>query len=124
MPRSMNNVAAKQKKKKIIKSAKGYFGGRKNLYKTAKEAVKKALLYSYRDRKAKKREFRKLWIIRINAACRLQGLTYSTFINGLHKADINVDRKVLAHLAFHDQEAFNELCTIVKENQSSQTNES
>lgn len=116
MSRSMNNVAAKQRKKKVLKAAKGYFGGRKNLYKTAKEAVKKALLYSYRDRRNKKREIRKLWITRINAAARLQGLNYSSFINGLHKAEIEVNRKVLAHLAFQDQEAFNELCKIAKEN--------
>jgi large subunit ribosomal protein L20 len=116
MPRSTNNVASKQRRKKYLKAARGYFGARSKLYRTARQAVEKGWLYAYRDRKVKKREFRKLWIIRINAATRANGLKYSTFINGLHKANINVDRKVLAHLAFHDPAAFNKLCDIVKNN--------
>jgi len=115
MPRSVNNVAAKQKRKKVLKAAKGYVGGRSKLYRTAKEAVEKAWLYSYRDRKVRRREFRKLWIIRINAAARMYDLTYSRLINGLKKADVDIDRKMLAHLAYEDLNAFSKLCDIAKE---------
>ena len=115
MPRSVNNVAAKQKRKKVLKAAKGYVGGRSKLYRTAKEAVEKAWLYSYRDRKVRRREFRKLWIIRINAAARMYDLTYSRLINGLKKADVDIDRKMLAHLAYEDLSAFSKLCDIAKE---------
>ena len=114
MPRSVNNVAAKQKRKKILKAAKGYVGGRSKLYRTAKEAVEKAWQYSYRDRKVRRREFRKLWIIRINAAARMNDLTYSKLINGLKKADVDIDRKMLAHLAYEDLNAFSKLCDIAK----------
>ncbi len=115
MPRSVNNVAAKHRKNKYLKAAKGYIGGRSKLYRTAREAVEKGLQYSYRDRKARRREFRKLWIIRINAAARMNDLSYSKLINGLKKADIEIDRKILAHLAFSDMDAFTKLCDIAKE---------
>lgn len=112
----MNNVAAKKRRKKYLKAAKGYVGGRSKLYRTARQAVEKGWQYAYRDRKARKRDFRKLWITRINAAVHLYGLNYSKFINGLHIANIEVDRKALAHLAFQEPVAFEKLCLIVKEN--------
>ena len=115
MSRAVNNVAAKKRRKKYLKAAKGYFGARSRQYRAARQAVEKGWLYAYRDRKSKKREFRKLWIIRINAAVRLNGLTYSTFINGLTKANVEVDRKALAYLAMNDPEAFGKLCDLVKE---------
>ena len=114
MPRSTNNVAAKRRKKKYLKAAKGYVGGRSKLYRTARQAVERGWLYAYRDRKTKKREFRRLWIIRINAAARMNDLSYSKLISGLKKADVEIDRKILAHLAFHDLEAFGKLCDLVK----------
>ena len=114
MARSINNVAHKKRKKKILKAAKGYVGGRSKLYRTARQAVEKGWSYAYRDRKVNKREFRKLWIIRINAAARMHELTYSRLINGLKKAEVEIDRKVLAHLAFHDIEAFAKLCELAK----------
>ncbi len=117
MPRSVNNVAAKNRKKKYLKAAKGYFGGRSKLYRTARQAVEKGWLYAYRDRKTKKRVFRSLWITRINAAARMNDLTYSKLINGLKKAEVEIDRKILAHLAFHDMEAFTKLCDIAKKQQ-------
>ncbi len=117
MPRSVNNVAAKNRKKKYLKAAKGYVGGRSKLYRTARQAVEKGWLYAYRDRKTKKRVFRSLWITRINAAARMNDLTYSKLINGLKKAEVEIDRKVLAHLAFHDMEAFTKLCDIAKKQQ-------
>ena len=116
MPRSVNNVAHKARKKKFLKAAKGYRGGRSKLYRTARQAVERGWLYAYRDRKTKKREIRKLWIIRINAAARLNDLKYSSFIGGLKKANVTVDRKVLAHLAMHDEVAFSKYCEIAKEN--------
>jgi len=114
MSRVINNVAAKKRRKKFLKAAKGYVGGRSKLYRTARQAVEKGWAYAYRDRKVKKREFRKLWIIRINAAARMHELTYSRLINGLKKAEVEIDRKVLAHLAFHDMEAFAKLCELAK----------
>lgn len=114
MPRSVNNVASKQRRKKILKAAKGYWGGRSKLYRTAANAVEKGWLYAYRDRRVKKREFRKLWIVRINAAARLNGLSYSVFIDKLKKADIEINRKALAHLAFHQPEAFAKICETIK----------
>ena len=90
MPRSKSSVASRHRRKKILKAAKGYWGGKSKLYKTAKESVDRALLYAYRDRRTKKREFRKLWISRINAAVRLHGLTYSSFIDLLNKISINI----------------------------------
>ena len=118
MSRSVNNVAAKRRKKKYLKAAKGYIGGRSKLYRTARQAVEKGWQYAYRDRKVRKRDFRKLWIIRINAAARLNGINYNQLINGLKKAEIDVNRKVLAHLAFHDAETFEKLCDVVKNQKS------
>ncbi|RNI26535.1 50S ribosomal protein L20 [Rufibacter latericius] len=106
MPRSVNVVAARHKRKRIMKMAKGYFGRRKNVWTVAKNAVEKGLLYAYRDRKAKKRDFRALWIQRINAAARINGLSYSQLMGGLKKANINLNRKVLADLALNHPEAF------------------
>lgn len=109
MPRAKNNVAAKQRHKKILKMAKGYRLGKSRLYRTAKDQVEKSLQYAYRDRRQKKRSFRSLWIVRINAACRLHGMSYSTFIHGLKEKNIDLDRKTLAHLAMHEPEAFKTL---------------
>ena len=109
MPRSTNSVASRRRRKKVLKAARGYRGGRSKLYRTADDAVNRALAYAYRDRRQKKRNFRSLWIVRINAAARLNGLSYSSLINGLKKADISVDRKVLANLAVTDAAAFSAL---------------
>jgi large subunit ribosomal protein L20 len=115
MTRSINNVSAKSRKRKILKAAKGYVGGRGKLYRSARQTVEKGWQYAYRDRKVRKREFRKLWIIRINAAAHMYDLSYSVFINGLKKANIDIDRKALADLAYHNIESFGKLCDIVKE---------
>ncbi|MFC1514181.1 50S ribosomal protein L20 [candidate division KSB1 bacterium] len=109
MPRATNAVAAKKKHKKVLKAAKGYRGGRSKLYKTAKESVHKALQYAYRDRRQRKREFRKLWIIRINAAVRQYDLSYSFFMNALKKANISISRKILADIAVREPEVFKAL---------------
>ena len=114
MPRSVNSVAKRARRKKILKQAKGYFGRRKNVWTVAKNAVEKGLQYAYRDRKTKKRNFRSLWIIRINAAARLHGLTYSEFINKLKSKDIDINRKVLADLAMNNPEGFKQLVNKVK----------
>ena len=106
MPRSVNSVAKRARRKKIMKQAKGFFGRRKNVWTVAKNAVEKAMCYAYRDRKQNKRNFRSLWIQRINAAARQHDLTYSVFINGLLKAGIEVDRKVLSDIAIREPEAF------------------
>ena len=106
MPRSVNSVASRAKRKKVLKSAKGYWGRRKNVWTVAKNAVEKGMQYAYRDRKAKKREFRALWIQRINAATRMEGMSYSRFINGLKVSGVEINRKVLADLAVHEPEAF------------------
>jgi large subunit ribosomal protein L20 len=106
MPRVKSNVVRLKRKKQIMKAAKGAFGGRSKLWKAAKETVERGWVYAYRDRKNKKRDFRKLWIMRINAAARLNDMTYSTFINGLQTAGIEVDRKILADIAVHDAAAF------------------
>lgn len=106
MPRVKSNVVRLARKKQILKHAKGAFGGRSKLWKAAKETVERGWRYAYRDRKNKKREFRRLWIIRINAAARLHDMSYSAFINGLHAAGLEVDRKVLADLAVFDKPAF------------------
>lgn len=106
MPRVKSNVVRLKRKKQIMKAAKGAFGGRSKLWKAAKETVERGWVYAYRDRKNKKRDFRKLWIIRINAAARLNGMSYSVFINGLQNAGIEVDRKILAEIAVHDAAAF------------------
>ena len=109
MPRANSSVPRRAKHKKIIKQAKGYFGTRKSNYRTAKDAVQKGLQYAYRDRRQKKRVFRKLWIARINAAARLNGLSYSKFIYSLKDKNIDLDRKVLADMAVNDPEGFSEL---------------
>jgi large subunit ribosomal protein L20 len=109
MPRSVNHVASKARRKKILKLAKGYFGRRKNVWTVAKNAVEKGMVYAYRDRKTKKREFRGLWIQRINAAARQNGMSYSKFIGNLKKRNITLDRKVLAYLAFEKPEDFKKL---------------
>ena len=106
MPRVKRGVTARAKHKKIMKQAKGYYGARSRVYRVAKQAVIKALQYAYRDRRQRKRQFRALWIVRINAASRQFGLSYSRFISGLNKANVKLDRKVLADLAVHDKEAF------------------
>ena len=106
MPRVKRGVTARARHKKILALAKGFRGRRKNVYRVAKQAVMKAGQYAYRDRRNKKRDFRRLWIARINAATRELGLTYSPFINGMNKAGITLDRKVLADIAVHDKAAF------------------
>jgi large subunit ribosomal protein L20 len=100
---------AKHRRKKVLKLAKGYQGGRSKLYRTAADAVDKALMYAYRDRKVKKRQFRRLWIVRINAGARMNNISYSKFISGLKQANIDLDRKVLADLAVSDPYAFSQL---------------
>lgn len=106
MPRVKSNVTRLKRKKQIMKAARGGFGARSKLWKSAKENVERGWKYAYRDRKNKKREFRRLWIVRINAAARTHDMSYSTFINGLAKAGIEVDRKVLADIAVRDEAAF------------------
>ncbi len=109
MPRSRNKVASHRRRRKIIKQAKGYWGKRKNVYRIAKQSVEKGLQYQYRDRKVRKREFRRLWITRINAAARQNGTTYSKLVGALRKNDIEINRKVLADLAVSDPEAFSSI---------------
>jgi large subunit ribosomal protein L20 len=106
MPRVKTGVVRRRRHKKILKLAKGFYSGRRKHYRKAKEQLERSMYYSFRDRKQKKRDFRKLWIIRINAACRLNGMNYSTFINGLSKAGIELDRKILADMAMNDAAAF------------------
>ncbi|MEO1957220.1 MAG: 50S ribosomal protein L20 [Methylophilaceae bacterium] len=114
MPRVKRGVVARARHKKIIKAAKGFRGRRKNVYRVAKQAVMKAGQYAYRDRRQKKRQFRTLWIARINAGSREFGLTYSRFMNGLKKSAVEVDRKVLADLAVFDKEAFAKFVEVAK----------
>jgi len=116
MPRATNNPASRRRRKKIIKQAAGYRGSRHSLLKTAQQAVEHAGQYAYRDRKARKRDFRKLWIARINAGARAHGLSYSRFMNGVKKANIGLDRKVLAELAATDEAAFAQIVEQVKAN--------
>ena len=106
MPRSKNSVASRARRKKVMKLSKGYFGRRKNVWTVAKNAVEKGLTYAYRDRKVKKREFRSLWIVRINAAVREHGMSYSVFMGKLAKSDLNINRKVLADIAMNDPQGF------------------
>jgi len=115
MPRSTSAPARNKRKKKIFKAAKGYFGGRKNLYRVAKDAVEKGWEHAYRDRKKKKRNFRRLWIARINAAVREHDLSYSRFISGLKEAGVELDRKALADLAVRNPEAFGAVVSRAKE---------
>ena len=114
MPRSVNAVASKARRKKILKQAKGFYGKRKNVYTVAKNIVEKGMTYSYVGRKLKKREYRRLWIARINAAVRAEGLTYSQFIHKLTEKGIDLDRKVLADLAMNEPETFKRLVASVK----------
>ncbi|MFT3934625.1 MAG: 50S ribosomal protein L20 [Chitinophagaceae bacterium] len=114
MPRSVNAAASKARRKKILKQAKGFYGKRKNVYTVAKNIVEKGMTYSYVGRKLKKREYRRLWIARINAAVRAEGLTYSVFINKLNEKGIELDRKVLADLAMNNPETFKGLVASVK----------
>jgi len=114
MPRSVNSVASKARRKKILKQAKGFYGKRKNVYTVAKNVVEKGMTYMFVGRKLKKREYRTLWIARINAAVREEGLTYSEFINRLSKKGISLDRKVLADLAMNNPETFKSLVAQVK----------
>ena len=114
MPRSVNNVASKKRKKKILKFAKGFFGRRKNVWRVAKNAIEKALLYSYNHRKTKKRDMRSLWIQRINAAVNKYDISYSQFINMLQKNKIKLNRKVLADMAMNDPKSFNEIIKSIK----------
>ncbi len=114
MPRSVNSVAAKARRKKVLKAAKGYFGRRKNVHTVAKNAVEKAMQYAYRDRKNKKRTFRSLWIQRINAGTRQYGMSYSQFMGKIHANGIELNRKVLADLAMNNPEAFKAVVDKVK----------
>ena len=114
MPRATNAVASRQKRKKVMKATKGYFGRRKNVWTVAKNAVEKGMQYAYRDRKAKKREFRALWIQRINAGAREHGMSYAVFMGKLKEAKIDLNRKVLADLAMNHPEAFKAVVDKVK----------
>lgn len=114
MARVKRGVVAKARHKRILDKAKGYYGARRKVYRVAKQAVTKAGQYAFRDRRQRKRQFRALWITRINAAARIHGMSYSRFINGLKKADIEIDRKVLADLAVRDAEAFGALAEQAK----------
>lgn len=114
MPRSKNAVASRARRKKILKLAKGYFGRRKNVFTVAKNAVEKALTYAYKGRKQKKRNFRKLWITRINAGARQNGMSYSAFMGQIHAKNIQLNRKVLADLAMNHPEAFKAVVDTVK----------
>ena len=114
MPRSVNAVASRARRKKVLKLAKGYFGRRKNVWTVAKNAVEKAMCYAYRDRKTKKRNFRALWIMRINAGARLHGMSYSQFMGKVKTAKIELNRKVLADLAMNHPEAFEAIVNKVK----------
>lgn len=115
MPRATNNPASKRRRKKVLKLAKGYYAGRRKLFQNANETVKRALAYAYRDRKVRKREFRKLWIARINAASRQSDLSYSRFMAGLRLAGIEVDRKILSDLAITDAPSFQKYIEISKD---------
>ena len=114
MPRVKGGYVTRQRRKRVLKLAKGYFGSKHTLYKTAHEQVMRSLAYSYRDRKVRKRDFRKLWIQRINAACQLNGMKYSRFINGLNRAGIEVNRKMLAEMAVNDAKGFAQLVELAK----------
>jgi len=114
MPRSVNSVASKARRKKVFKQAKGFFGRRKNVWTVAKNAVDKAMLYAYRDRKTKKRNFRALWITRINAAARIHGMSYSQFMGKIKANDIELNRKVLADLAMNHPDAFKAIVDKIK----------
>jgi len=114
MPRSVNHVASRKRRKKIMKQAKGYFGARSKVYTVAKNAVEKGMSYAYEHRRLKKREFRRLWIARINAACRQEGISYSQFIHKCNEAGVEVNRKVLADLAMNQPAAFKAIVDSVR----------
>jgi large subunit ribosomal protein L20 len=114
MAKIKHSAATRKRKKKVLRQAKGYWGDRSKQFRQARRALMHALVYAYRDRRVKKREFRRLWITRINAACRAAGITYSKFINGLKRAKVNIDRKILADLAVRDSVAFKKLVEIAK----------
>ncbi len=112
MSRVKRSISARKKRRKILKLAKGYFGARSRLYRTATEAVERAMKYAYRDRRARKRDFRRLWIARINAAARLNNVSYSRLIDGMKKAGVEIDRKILADLAVNDPRGFSKVVSI------------
>lgn len=114
MPRATNSVPSHRRRQRVLKQAKGYRGGKSKLIRTAMESVDRGLMYAYRDRRQKKREFRRLWIARINAAVRVNGMNYSAFMHGLKRQNVEVNRKVLADLAVHDPEAFKSLVQVAK----------
>ncbi len=114
MPRVTNNVAAHRRRKQYMLNARGYFGNRSKTYRVARQTVERAMAFAFAHRKLKKRQYRSLWITRINAACRINDMSYSKFISGLHKANIEINRKTLAHLAWHDAPAFAKLVEIAK----------
>jgi len=114
MPRVKRAITAKKKRRKILKMAKGFFGARSRLLRTATEATDRAMKYAYRDRRVRKRDFRKLWIARINAATRIHGISYSRFIDGIKKAHVDIDRKMLADLAVHDPKGFSQIVSLAK----------
>jgi large subunit ribosomal protein L20 len=115
MARARRSYDSRRRRKRLLKAAKGYYGGRRKLYTVARHAVEKGLQYAFRDRRVRKRDFRSLWIVRINAAARLHGLSYSRFLHGLKKADVELDRSVLAELAVSDPAAFAGLAALAKE---------
>jgi large subunit ribosomal protein L20 len=115
MPRAVDGTRRKDRRKKILRQAKGNWGRSSKLYRTAKDAVAKGLSYAYRDRKTKKRDFRSLWITRISAGCRAEGMSYSRFMNGLKRANVTLNRKALSNLAIEDKEAFKELVSTAQE---------
>ena len=114
MPRVKGGYVTRRRRKAVLKLAKGYYGSKHTLYKTAHEQVMRSLQYAFRDRKARKRDFRKLWIQRINAACQLNGIKYSKFINGLANSDVQINRKMLAEMAVNDAEGFKKLVEVAK----------
>ncbi|MBP8718938.1 MAG: 50S ribosomal protein L20 [Candidatus Atribacteria bacterium] len=114
MPRVSSSVASRNRRKKILKSAKGYRGGKSKLLRTAKDAVRKSLSYAYRDRKVRKRDFRQLWITRIGIASKNEGISYSQFMNGLKKANVQLNRKMLSEIAIHHKEGFSELIQLAR----------
>jgi len=114
MPRTKNAVASRARRKRVLKATRGFRGGRHALYRTARETLDRALAFAYRDRRTKKRDFRKLWIARINAAARLNGLSYSRFINGLKKAEVDINRKMLAEMAVNDEAGFARLADVAR----------
>ena len=116
MPRAVNGTVSRHRRKKVLKLAKGFRSVRSRAFRKAREAVEKSLTYSYRDRRARKRDFRRLWIARINAAARAEGLSYSQFMHGLKKANIDLDRKVLSDMAIHNEKSFKALLETARSN--------